>query len=305
MNQFRIAVLLLMSPILALAADLSGTWHGNDGGTYYLVQRGNSLNWYGEQSSTNPAWSNVFNGRIHGDRIRGNWTDVPKGRTRGHGKLELRITSSGNTLDITRKSGGFGGSTLTRESATAPPPTVQNPAMKRPAMPAQPAQPPMAQARPHRIERMVKEDCVSFNWRNTQRKQVNGNWKLVDGNHWLFDFGNKDQEAAQALRIIKHYRLTNSCFVGRPAPSFKYMLSNGNAPSGALRGEDCIGFNPASISVEQHGGSWKIVDGSHWLFDFGSKQAEAQQSLAIIKKHRFNESCYVGRPDPSFTYMRR
>lgn len=305
MKRFRIAVLLLMSPMLALAADLSGTWRGNDGGTYYLVQRGNSLNWYGEQNSTNPAWSNVFDGRIRGDRIRGNWTDVPKGRTRGHGKLDLRITASGNILKITRKSGGFGGSQLTRAGYTPPPPTTPRPQVQRPAMPAQPARPPMAQRKPVPMQRMVKEDCISFNPRNAQRKQVNGSWKIVDGSHWMFDFGNNGQEAAQALRIIKHYRMDQSCFVGRPGPSFKYMLRKGNAPSGSLRGEDCIGFNPASLSVEQHGGRWKVVDGSHWLLDFGSKQNEAQQALAIIKKHGFNKSCFVGRPDPSFSYMRR
>jgi len=41
------------------------------------------------------------------------------------------------------------------------------------------------------------------------------------------------------------------------------------------------------------------------MFDFGSKKAEADKALAIIKKYGFNKSCFVGRPDPSFQYMRK
>ena len=52
-------------------------------------------------------------------------------------------------------------------------------------------------------------------------------------------------------------------------------------------------------------GRWKIVDGDHWMFDFGNKQKEANQALAIIKKHGFTRSCFVGRPGPSFKYMRK
>jgi hypothetical protein len=304
MTIFRIFALLLLFPALAQAADLSGQWRGDDGGEYYLVQRGGSLNWYAERSATNPAWAHIFDGRIRGDRIRGKWTDVPKGRTRNHGELELQVRENGNVLAITRKTGGFGGNKLTRVGYVRP--MEPRPMAPRPMTPPpQPAAPPMAGVRPMPMTPMVKEDCVSFNWKNAARKQVNGSWKIVDGSHWMFDFGNKGQEAAKALEIIKRYRMDHSCFVGRPGPSFKYLLRGDKAPSGSMRGEDCIGFNPDSATVEQHNGSWKIVDGSHWMFDFGAKEDEARQALAIIKKHRFSQSCFVGRPGPSFTYLRR
>jgi hypothetical protein len=75
------------------------------------------------------------------------------------------------------------------------------------------------------------------------------------------------------------------------------------APS-SLR-EDCVSFNPATTAVTSIDGRWKIVDGSHWIFDFGNNRAEAEQSLQIIKKHDFTRSCFVGRPDPSFEYLRK
>jgi hypothetical protein len=121
----------------------------------------------------------------------------------------------------------------------------------------------------------------------------------------MYNFGDNRQEAMQALRIIKHYRMNSSCFVGRPDPSFQYLLVNGNAPQGNMQGEDCVAFNPNTIEVKNIGGSWKIVDGSHWVFDFGGKEAEARAAFAIIKKYGFTRSCYVGRPNPSFQYLRK
>ena len=151
------------------------------------------------------------------------------------------------------------------------------------------------------------EDCVSFSNRNAEVSKINGRWKIVDGNHWLFDFAGKRDEAYQALRVIKYYRMNQSCFVGRPNPSFTYMLISSRAPAGSYRGEDCIGFNNANLSVVRAGrrNTWKLVDGSHWIVDFDYKKAEAYQALKIVKKHKFSQVCYVGRPGPSFTYWKR
>jgi hypothetical protein len=150
----------------------------------------------------------------------------------------------------------------------------------------------------------VSEDCVGFNPATTEVKKLE-EWKIVDGGHLMFGFGTNKAEADKALAIIKHYRMNESCFVGRPDPSFSYLKVGGAAPVGAFAGEDCLAFNPATIEVKQISGDWKIVDGSHWMFSFGAKKAEAEQSLAIIKKYGFTHTCYVGRPGPSFKYLRK
>ena len=85
-----ICAVALLLPAVALA-DLSGEWTCDDGGRYYLRQVGNTLYWYGEHSVTNPAWSNVYYARIQGDRVKGNWADVPKGGTNSRGVLHLQI----------------------------------------------------------------------------------------------------------------------------------------------------------------------------------------------------------------------
>ncbi|MEH2067833.1 MAG: hypothetical protein V7K47_06655 [Nostoc sp.] len=152
----------------------------------------------------------------------------------------------------------------------------------------------------------VKEDCIAFNPDNISVNQVSNRWKIVEnGNHWMFDFGNKKDEATRAFQILKHYGINKSCFVGRPQPSFEYLLVNNSAPSGSLQGEDCVSFNPATTTVNRINNRWKIVDGSHWMFDFDNNQSEATTSLAIIKKYNFTRSCFVGRPDVNFSYLRQ
>ncbi len=282
-KRIQVICLLLLSIPAVAWADLTGVWRGDDHGTYYLRQSGNKLSWYGERSKNNPAWSNVYWAEINGDKIKGRWVDVPKGHVMGRGVLKLKIRHGGNVLVAEHKTGGFGGSRWTRvgyHPAPAPAPS-----------PAPPAS--------------LNEDCIGFSYANAQVRNVSGSWKIVDGSHWMFDFGPKEHEARRSLRVIKHYRLNKSCFVGRPGPSFTYMKRGNQAPVGAIPGEDCIGFSTANAKVERISGSWKIVDGSHWMFDFAGKEGEARKSLALIKRYGFNKSCFVGRPHASFKYLRR
>lgn len=148
----------------------------------------------------------------------------------------------------------------------------------------------------------LKEDCVSFNPKNLSIKPSGNKFLLVDGSHSLKAFPNRT-EAYQAMKIIQHYGINQSCFVGRPNPSFTYLLVNGKAPMGNVSGDDCISFNPNTIELKEINGSWKIVDGSHWMFDFGTNYAEAKQAFQIIQKYGFTQSCFVGRPDASLQYL--
>lgn len=159
-----------------------------------------------------------------------------------------------------------------------------------------------------KVSPSVKEDCVSIDYRTAKVAYINNRYKIVDGpqgNHYAFDFGRNKAEAYRALKVIKHYKITQSCFVGRPKPSFEYLLNKAGAPTGPMASEDCISFNPSKIAVKKINGRWKIVEGNHWIKDFGTNEKEARQTFAIIKKHKFTKSCFVGRPNPSFEYMRK
>jgi hypothetical protein len=151
----------------------------------------------------------------------------------------------------------------------------------------------------------LKEDCVSFNPDTTTMEQISFGWRVMDGSQVIFGFDFDKTEATVALATIKHYKMTQSCFVGRPRPSFHYMLVGGSSPVGSFRPTDCSPFNPATTNVKQINGSWKVADGSNELFDFGEKKDEASQTLAIIKKYGFTYSCMIAKGKVEYIYMHK
>jgi hypothetical protein len=95
------------------SSNLTGRWNGNDGGRYFLRQVGNELWWYGMSGDGGASWTNVFQGQIEGNMVRGRWADVPHGRITGHGDVHLQVLSP-NHLRATHRTGGFGGGEWTR-----------------------------------------------------------------------------------------------------------------------------------------------------------------------------------------------
>lgn len=152
--------------------------------------------------------------------------------------------------------------------------------------------------------RPTNEDCIAFDPARIEAARVDGQWRVVEGDHYLFAFRNRD-DARKAARILRHYRADEVCYVGRPDPGLTYLMADGEVPRGAVSGEDCVGFDLDRVTIRRIDGRWKMVDGDHWLFDFGSSRAEAQQALAAVKGYGFTKSCYVGRPRPGMSYLRR
>lgn len=149
------------------------------------------------------------------------------------------------------------------------------------------------------------EDCIAFNPANLTVKQNGAIWQVIEGSKAMFSAPNK-AEADRIVQLCKHLGFNRSCYVGRPDPSFMYSTVNGSASNaGMLAGEDCLSFNPANLKIQTISGRVKITDNNSILFDFGTSTTEAQLTLCLIKKYNFTKTCYVGRPDPSFKYMRK
>lgn len=161
---------------------------------------------------------------------------------------------------------------------------------------------------PRRVTPTVKDTCSLFNLNTikasgifiTSTKKKRMGPMLVDSTTHLLKFRNAS-DAKKAYLAIKHYKLDRKCSIG----NFTYFLSGNNAPTGKLQGEDAMGFNPSKLQVKFIQKRWKIVEGNRYLFDFGSNRNNANKALAIIKKHRFDTVCYVGRPNPGMTYLKR
>lgn len=149
---------------------------------------------------------------------------------------------------------------------------------------------------------MGAEDCLPEPWAQLQVAHAGGAWKIVNGSEWVLDFGSNQMAANQALGIIQHYKFDHICYVKRPHPPMTYWTRSGMVPSGNMGGEDCVNNNPDTTTVDHVGGAWKVVDGSHWMLDYGSDKPAAEQALAVIKHYNLNRQCFVARPNPPMTY---
>jgi hypothetical protein len=105
--------------------DMNGVWRANDGGTYYVRQVGNDVWWVGMSADGGKTWTNVFKGVRNGATVTGTWADVPHGKTRSSGILNLHVDGTTGVLGWSRRdvSGGFGGSRWFQPCND----TVQNP----------------------------------------------------------------------------------------------------------------------------------------------------------------------------------
>ena len=68
----------------------------------------------------------------------------------------------------------------------------------------------------------IREDCIRFNPRDVSLKKEGSRYLLTDGRSRMKVFPNRE-EGRQAVRTVRHYNLTQHCFVGRPDPSMTYF----------------------------------------------------------------------------------
>jgi hypothetical protein len=100
-------------PSVPISKNLTGRWRCNDGGTYFIRQAGSELWWYGQSGDGGATWSNVYHGRMQGNKIIGQWADVPHGKLQNAGEMSLEVLGS-RRLKAIRRTGGFGGSEWSR-----------------------------------------------------------------------------------------------------------------------------------------------------------------------------------------------
>jgi hypothetical protein len=108
------------SPAAPTKQDLSGRWHCDDGGTYFVRQVGNELWWTGKsgeklEKGKKKAFANVYHGKIDGNKVVGSWADDPAGEAMNAGILNLEIVVEDGKLHLkkTDETGGFSGAMWT------------------------------------------------------------------------------------------------------------------------------------------------------------------------------------------------
>jgi hypothetical protein len=120
-------------------------------------------------------------------------------------------------------------------------------------------------------------------------------WELVNGDKVLKDFGRRESDAREALRVIRDLHLTQYGTVGTPYPVMEYWLSEGHAPSSLAPGLRPMPLDPMSLKVEAIRGQWCLRDGQRVLFNFGQREVDARAGLEVLMKYHFNEVATIGQ----------
>jgi hypothetical protein len=68
--------------------------------------------------------------------------------------------------------------------------------------------------------------------------------------------------------------------------------------------EDCLSFGWRNVEARRERGSWRVVDGSNWILNFGPRREGAERAAEVIRNYRLDKLCFIGRPDPSMVYWK-
>lgn len=143
--------------------------------------------------------------------------------------------------------------------------------------------------------RPVRPADVKLGWNNRH-------WQLTQDGQVLKDFGTREQDARQALRLVQQLQLDQYGTVGSP-PVMEYWLSGGGAPQARGRLElRPATFDAASLQVAREQGRWCLRDKTRVLFEFAG-EADAGQALAVIRKYHFDEVGVVGQAVPMHVFL--
>src|SRR5439155_18226025 len=110
-------------------------------------------------------------------------------------------------------------------------------------------------------------------------------YQLTARDVMLKDFGRRDVEAREVLRVVRDLGLNQRGTVGAPTPVLEYWLRDGKAPQGAPPGMSLVAFDPASLRVEQNQGMWVLRDAGRVLFTFGSVREDAENALMVVRRY--------------------
>jgi len=170
------------------------------------------------------------------------------------------------------------------------------------------------------------ENCIDIGELEVQQG-AEGNWELLNDGQFLKDFPT-NEEALKTKDLMEFYQVSKECSCGWDAPSefdahgnldlksslVTYHLTNdglgiGNEEYNSYSNEfeDCLSFDPEKIVAKQRmNGDWYLIEKpGHLMFHYGKDKEACLNTLKAIKKYKYNQSCFVGRPYASFQYLKR
>jgi hypothetical protein len=143
---------------------------------------------------------------------------------------------------------------------------------------------------------VAAEDCLPYDrTRLTIRDEGAAGWLLTDGGSRMLMLDNQ-ADAQRAMALARRH--THHCFIGRDnhrPDRIRYIVHywRGNPGAVATPGDDCLGYNPATVGVFDRGAiGWRLEDGAHSMLLFDN---EADANRGLIVARAFSNLCFIGR----------
>jgi hypothetical protein len=147
------------------------------------------------------------------------------------------------------------------------------------------------------------ENLVTFDYRRAELRWSDQRWELMADGVLLKDFGRREADAREALRVIQNLGLTQRGTVGTPRPIMEYWLADGMPPPAFGSGSRVQALDTATLRVEEMQGQWCVRDSRRVLFVFGFRRDDADQALALIRHYGFTHIGAIGQIPSAMVYF--
>ena len=144
-------------------------------------------------------------------------------------------------------------------------------------------------------------EMIKIDARKVELHREGSDWILASGAEVIGRFGQDQNAARDAQRLIQDGQFTEVCRPGPPGLNF--FLVNGATPSRVplfLQGRR---FDQNGLKVAAVGPKWAITDRGRQLFEVNSAE-EGEAVIRLMKFYQFDQLCQVGAsPTKNLTFL--
>ena len=163
---------------------------------------------------------------------------------------------------------------------------------------------------------------IPFDPHKLRVERLSGQWVLRDAHVVLFNFGQAEADAEQALAVCKRYEFDQLGYIGHPTPLLKYLMKDPNPRPASPPGDavvrvsaamleselprprlvlpgagdvgDRVPFDGRRLDIRREGGEWVLYSGRVPVGRFGASERDARATLQTLEQFRVTELCRVG-----------
>lgn len=177
----------------------------------------------------------------------------------------------------------------------APPPLTPN----QPGLPAG-----VNPLTPNDVPLPYPEEKQPLDGSRVTMKRDAGSWQVWSGARMFRDFGNNENDAKDLVRSLHAMHVTEWVTIGTPSrPTVEYGLVNGHPSVVPGFAKNVVPIDTQRVRVEAVKGVWVLRDDGNIHFNFGLRRADADQTLAVIRRYGFNRVGQVGFPNVAMSYL--